>query len=134
MSQADRLQLLSHFQLRIAAIFAVQNEDMQRQRRLEAQEKRNREVEANRRQSGTASSKKRQRQNVDPDDDYNTGQLQQRHRSQALGHAPLFQLAPPQMHASMPMGNAFIPQFQQYPAPPKDMSGQQPSTSSQSAS
>ena len=48
MSQPERFGILSQLQLRIAAIYAVQNEDMQRQRRADAQQKRHQEIEAHR--------------------------------------------------------------------------------------
>lgn len=50
MAQHDRMGMLAQLQLRIAAIYAVQNEDLQRQRRKEAQEKRHREIEESRQQ------------------------------------------------------------------------------------
>lgn len=50
MSQPERLGILSQLQLRIAAIYAVQNEDVQRSKRHEASQKRHNEIEANKRQ------------------------------------------------------------------------------------
>lgn len=139
-SQADRLQLLSHFQLRIAAIYAVQNEDMQRQRRQEAQDKRHRDVDSNRRQSSGSHSNKRRRQNNNPDDDAEASQLHQQLQSEGttLGQTLMadhaFQLDQQDSHATLPMGNMFMPQFQQYSGPPKRARAQRPSTSSQNAS
>ncbi|OAQ59597.1 transcription factor, FAR1-related protein [Pochonia chlamydosporia 170] len=48
MTQGDRLSLLAQFQLRIAAIYAVQNEEMQRQKRQETQDQRHQAVVASR--------------------------------------------------------------------------------------
>ncbi|KAM4054349.1 FAR1 DNA-binding domain-containing protein [Hirsutella rhossiliensis] len=45
MSQPERLGILAQMQLRIAAIYAVQNEDMLRQKRQDAQNKRHQEIE-----------------------------------------------------------------------------------------
>ena len=47
MSQPERFGILSQLQLRIAAIYAVQNEDLQRQRRQDALEKRHQQIEQN---------------------------------------------------------------------------------------
>lgn len=52
MPKPQRLQELSHLQLHIAAIYAVENEDMQRHVRLEQQEKRHRQIDEGRRSSG----------------------------------------------------------------------------------
>ncbi|MBE3048736.1 hypothetical protein IMZ48_40800 [Candidatus Bathyarchaeota archaeon] len=52
MPKPQRLQELSHLQLHIAAIYAVENEDMQRQVRLEQQEKRHRVIDDGRRSAG----------------------------------------------------------------------------------
>ena len=49
MSQSERLGTLAQMQLRIAAIYAVQNEDMQRQRRQDAQDRRHQDIEESRR-------------------------------------------------------------------------------------
>lgn len=49
MPEAERLTVLAHLQLRIAAIYAVQNEVVQRNTRQAAQEKRHREIEENKR-------------------------------------------------------------------------------------
>ncbi|PHH66755.1 hypothetical protein CDD81_5887 [Ophiocordyceps australis] len=49
MSQPERLGILAQMQLRIAAIYAVQNEDLQRQKRQDAQQRRHREIEESRR-------------------------------------------------------------------------------------
>ncbi|OAR05835.1 hypothetical protein LLEC1_03753 [Akanthomyces lecanii] len=63
LSGPDRMQVLSTLQLRVAAMYAVQNEDMQRQRRQEAQDRRHREIESNKRlqEDGAISTRKRQR-------------------------------------------------------------------------
>lgn len=63
LSGPDRMQVLSTLQLRVAAIYALQNEDMQRNRRQEAQDRRHRDIESNKRphEGGAASINKRQR-------------------------------------------------------------------------
>lgn len=51
MSKPERLGILAQMQLRIAAIYAVENEDMQRQERQARQEKKHQEIEESRRKS-----------------------------------------------------------------------------------
>ncbi|GJN66104.1 Transcription factor, FAR1-related protein [Purpureocillium lilacinum] len=51
MSQPDRIGMLAQLQLRIAAIYALQNEDLQRQKRQEAQDRRHQEIEESRRRT-----------------------------------------------------------------------------------
>lgn len=60
MPKPQRLQELSHLQLHIAAIYAVENEDMQRQVRLEQQEKRHRQIDEGRRSSGPEKRARRE--------------------------------------------------------------------------
>ncbi|ODA77768.1 hypothetical protein RJ55_06370 [Drechmeria coniospora] len=48
MSQPERMGILAQMQLRIAAIYAIQNEEVQRQRRQDAQEKRHQDVDGSR--------------------------------------------------------------------------------------
>ncbi|EEU40623.1 uncharacterized protein NECHADRAFT_90666 [Fusarium vanettenii 77-13-4] len=64
MSQPERIGILSQLQLRIAAIYAVQNEDVQRQKRQEAQDKRHRQIEETKRQSSAQKQRARQRRQV----------------------------------------------------------------------
>ncbi|KAM3482239.1 hypothetical protein MY8738_004078 [Beauveria namnaoensis] len=73
LSPTDRMQLLSNMQMRIAAIYAIQNEDAQRQRRLEIQERRHREIDTAQgrpQQSRTSNTYKRQRLSVVEDLEY----------------------------------------------------------------
>jgi len=51
MSQPDRIGMLAQLQLRIAAIYALQNEDLQRQKRQEAQDRRHQEIKESRRRT-----------------------------------------------------------------------------------
>jgi hypothetical protein len=61
-SQPERLNILSQLQLRIAAIYAVQNEEVQRVQRAEAQRKRHSAIEETRRHpEGHAQRGKRRR-------------------------------------------------------------------------
>ncbi|KJZ80099.1 hypothetical protein HIM_00813 [Hirsutella minnesotensis 3608] len=69
MSQPERLGILSQMQLRIAAIYAVQNEEMQRQRRQDAQNKRHQEIEEQKRRleaQGLQSSKRKRASQFPP--------------------------------------------------------------------
>ncbi|UNI17139.1 hypothetical protein JDV02_003515 [Purpureocillium takamizusanense] len=61
MSQPDRIGMLAQLQLRIAAIYALQNEDLQRQKRQEAQDRRHQEIEENRRRSEAEDEESRRR-------------------------------------------------------------------------
>ncbi|KAM3434872.1 hypothetical protein MY4824_005202 [Beauveria thailandica] len=73
LSPTDRMQLLSNMQMRIAAIYAIQNEDAQRQRRLEIQERRHREIDTAQgrpQQSRTSNTYKRQRLSAVEDLEY----------------------------------------------------------------
>ncbi|KAM3506645.1 hypothetical protein MY10362_002234 [Beauveria mimosiformis] len=73
LSPTDRMQLLSNMQMRIAAIYAIQNEDAQRQRRLEIQERRHREIDTAQgrpQQSTMSNTYKRQRLSAVEDLEY----------------------------------------------------------------
>lgn len=82
MPKPQRLQELAHLQLHIAAIYAVENEDMQRQVRLEQQEKRHRQIDEGRRSSGP---EKRARRESAIDDDGSELQSPTRRRTQGQG-------------------------------------------------
>ncbi|KAH7312575.1 hypothetical protein B0I35DRAFT_437318 [Stachybotrys elegans] len=58
MYHADRYSILSQLQLRIAAIYAVQNEELQRERRREAQSKRHRDIEESRQRLASQPTKR----------------------------------------------------------------------------
>lgn len=79
MPKPQRLQELAHLQLHIAAIYAVENEDMQRQVRLEQQEKRHRQIDDGRRSAGP---EKRARRGSAMDED---GEMQSPARRRAQG-------------------------------------------------
>lgn len=51
MPKAQRIQSLAQMQMRIAAIYAIENEDMQRQVRMDQQERRHRQTDSSKRQS-----------------------------------------------------------------------------------
>lgn len=82
MPKPQRLQELSHLQLHIAAIYAVENEDMQRQVRLEQQEKRHRQIDDGRRSSGP---EKRARRESAMEDDGSEVQSPTRRRTLGRG-------------------------------------------------
>ncbi|PKS06316.1 hypothetical protein jhhlp_007064 [Lomentospora prolificans] len=56
MAKPQRVQILAQLQMRIAAIYAIENEDVQRQVRMEQQEKRHRQVDQTRRHSSSAGN------------------------------------------------------------------------------
>lgn len=101
MPKPQRLQELSHLQLHIAAIYAVENEDMQRQVRLEQQEKRHRQpIDEGRRSTGP--DKRPRRESGVEDDEAEasptrrrTQGLQLEHQGQQLDP----QLMAPQSHS-----------------------------------
>lgn len=67
MSQPERLGILSQLQLRIAAIYAVQNEEVQRNKRAEALQRRHSEIDAGRRQRQQQKKARRQQQPQHPE-------------------------------------------------------------------
>lgn len=132
LSHADRIQTLSTLQLRIAAIYAVQNEDMQRQRRQDAQDRRHREVDSNRRLQPGSSSKthKRQRASMAEEAETEPGHLesQMQQNEQLLGQQLMdeaqFQLDHAAVQTAVPIPHMGMPQFQQFTNGPKRNRGQ----------
>lgn len=128
LSHADRMQALSTLQMRIAAMYAVQNEDMQRQRRQHAQDRRHREVDSNRRlqQNNTPQPHKRQRSSIVGDLESETDQLQEQLQpdGQLLGpqlmdeaqfhldHTTVQHVQ--QVQTEVPLPSMGIPHFQQF--------------------
>ncbi|ATY63607.1 hypothetical protein CCM_06846 [Cordyceps militaris CM01] len=122
LSPPERMQILANMQMRIAAIFAIQNEDAQRQRRLERQEKRHQEIEASKRarqgeNPTPISTNKRQRlSNIG---NPNLGQGAPQHQMQEQAQQSRQQLtdtAQPQdksVQTSVTISNRNVP-FQQY--------------------
>ncbi|KAF4594865.1 Transcription factor, FAR1-related protein [Ophiocordyceps camponoti-floridani] len=125
MSQPERLGILAQMQLRIAAIYAVQNEDMQRQKRQDAQDKRHREIEENKRrlEAGGLHSAKRLR-GVPPapsaDESPSGGGTGQRQYSR-IAPAPGPVIQEPHFQPVSGITAEPTPQmsFQAYPGPPK---------------
>jgi hypothetical protein len=143
MSQPDRLNALAQFQMQIAAIYAVQNEDWQRQRRQEAQDKRHSMVDKSRRQ--LSAQKQRARRRGRQEEQPQQHQHQQSMEQQAVHHQlqqeaqnshlqPLthFQMPhnPTQSPVPIPGGmpNMAFPQFG---GTPKRMRGHRPAMGSQ---
>ncbi|KAL7793032.1 hypothetical protein V8C37DRAFT_110197 [Trichoderma ceciliae] len=144
MPQPDRLNALAQFQMQIAAIYAVQNEDWQRQRRQEAQDKQHLLVEKGRRQlSAQRQRARRQRRQEDPsqqhpnlDQEAVQHQLQQEAQSshlQPLMQESHFQLAqnPNPTPVPLPGGMAINTTFAQFGGPPKRIRGHRPSMAAQ---
>lgn len=149
MPQPDRLNALAQFQMQIAAIYAVQNEDWQRQRRQEAQDKRHSLVEKGRRQLST--QKQRARRQRRQDDQTQQHQHQQNLDQQAVHHQlqqeaqnshlqPLmqeqhFQLAqnPATTPVPLPAGimNTIPTAFSHFTGPPKRIRGHRPAMATQ---
>ncbi|RCI14629.1 hypothetical protein L249_6974 [Ophiocordyceps polyrhachis-furcata BCC 54312] len=117
MSQPERLGILAQMQLRIAAIYAVQNEDMQRQKRQEAQDKRHRDIEENKRrlEAGGLHSAKRLR-GVPPAQTTTPPQHQYSHIASS---AAAMQEAHFQPNLSAPAEPTPQMSFQAYHGPPK---------------
>lgn len=147
MSQPDRLNALAQFQMQIAAIYAVQNEDWQRQRRQEAQDKRHLLVEKGRRQLSV--QKQRARRRGRQEDQSQQHQHQQNMDQQAVHHQlqqeaqnshlqPLmqeshFQLAqnPTPTPVPIPGGMATTSIFPVFGGTPKRIRGHRPSMATQ---
>jgi hypothetical protein len=64
LSQPELIGVLSQLQLRIAAIYAVQNEEVQREKRAETQRKRHAEIAEGRRQAGLPMNPPKRRRGV----------------------------------------------------------------------
>lgn len=136
MPHAERLSALAHLQLRIAAIYAVQNEDMQRQRRQDAMDKRHKELDANRKRPGDQTrNSKRQRSQLDRSQPAmaSTSNSQQQSSHIAIpdtsrSHAPQAIMDEPHFALHQSNGSlisAELPQFDHYPGPSKRLRGQQ---------
>lgn len=116
LSSAERMQILSTLQLRIAAMYAVENEATQRQQRKEAQEKRQNDVEA----SNMAPANKRQRVNMAEDLVPEAEQLQDHLQGdgQLLGQQLIndtqFQMDHAAAQAAVPIPDIGISQFQHF--------------------
>ncbi|KAK5988466.1 hypothetical protein PT974_09949 [Cladobotryum mycophilum] len=133
MSQPDRLNALAQLQLRLAAIYAVQNEDWQRQKRQEAQDKRHLEVDKSRKQVTTQKQRaRRQRRQTEPvlQQDVTQQPLPQQQlpqdaqaQIQPLMQEAHFQLAQNPNHAQVSLTGMTMQQFQHYSNPPKRIRG-----------
>lgn len=104
MSQPERMGILSQLQLRVAAIYAVQNEDLQRSQRQEALQKRHEEIDAQRRQRKQQKNQRRQQQQQQPQQ-HQPQQPQQTpqppqptHDHSQLGTPTPMHMQPQQMH------------------------------------
>ena len=95
MSPNERLNILGQMQLRIAALYAIQNEDAQGQKGIGAQEKRHAQLDGNSEQVKQTAKKSPRRTTVQ-----NTTQLQLQNSSQSHPSQPRLQgpgqLLPPQ--------------------------------------
>lgn len=93
MTQSDRLNALAQLQLQVAAIYAVQNEDMQRRQQQSAQDWRRLEVDANK--EGLALLKRRssRQQEGQVDQDHDLIAPNTAHAPEALMQEQHFQLA-----------------------------------------
>lgn len=149
MSQPERLGILAQMQLRIAAIYAVQNEDMQRQRRSDAQERRHMEIEESRRRLEAQGVRYSNRQRGPPRISHPGGiphttpqpipSAQYRNLAPAPGMAePQFELMPPTTQPGQPTTHTPVPiphadngvSYQVYPGPPKRLRGHRQSQES----
>lgn len=116
LSSVERLQVLSTLQLRIAAMYAVENEVTQRQQRKEAQEKRQNDVDA----SNMAPANKRQRVNMAEDLGPEAEQLHDHLQAdgQLLGQQLIgdtqFHLDHAAAQAAVPIPDIGISQFQHF--------------------
>lgn len=149
MSQPERLGLLAQLQLRIAAIYAVQNEDVQRNKRQEAQDKRHRDIEGSQveltAQRHRARQERRQQNRQQSRQDHQQQQqLPQQHQQQqqlpqqsvqglSIGHdqAHMMQQSPFHMQHSteliLPVPGVDMPDFEHFPGPPRRIRGQRQS-------
>ncbi|PNY29123.1 Ribosome assembly protein 4 [Tolypocladium capitatum] len=120
MSQPERLGILAQMQLRIAAIYAVQNEDVQRQRRQDAQERRHQEMEGDRQRPEPQGIRYINRQRGPPRIPHTDG----------IPHSGAPQRIPSAQHLSL--GPALgMTELQFEPMPPAMQPGQQPAPPTQ---
>ncbi|KAG5986243.1 hypothetical protein E4U54_005530 [Claviceps lovelessii] len=137
MSQPERLNALAQLQLRVAAIYTIQNEDMQRQQRQTAQDRRHLEAEVNRKAlaSQKQRSKRQQKSQIDqnhqqPQETPSTAEPHQGLSHDLIGphttHAPQafmeeqhFQVADP----ADGVGGINLSHFPQFPGPTRRTRG-----------
>ncbi|TWU72910.1 hypothetical protein ED733_004624 [Metarhizium rileyi] len=137
MTQEDRLDALAQLQLRLAALYAVQNEDMQRQRRQETQHQRHHAVDASRnalsvhktgarRQQRAREEQHQQSANISPAPDLSltgdTVHMNPDHAPNGLIQEPHFPLS----ESSSAMDNIEMTQFKQYHGTAKRMRPNRP--------
>ncbi|KAF4810215.1 hypothetical protein CGCSCA5_v010824 [Colletotrichum siamense] len=86
MSKPERMGILAQLQLRVAALYAIENEDIQRQERQARQERKHQEIEDNRRKSQSAQQTQQQQQQQQQQT-----QAQPQHHQQPQQHQPQHQ-------------------------------------------
>ncbi|CAH0050594.1 unnamed protein product [Clonostachys solani] len=132
MSPPERLGILSQLQLRVAAIYAIQNEDIQRQKRQDAQHRRHMEIEAGRGQRQIQKQRARRPRQQQPPQPQQVQQAQQTQQAQQgalqsqqqvqtqqpLQHLQHQQTLPPQQTHQLPSQQQHMGQFQMSPDSP----------------
>ncbi|KAG5947519.1 hypothetical protein E4U53_006415 [Claviceps sorghi] len=128
MSQPERLNALAQLQLRLAAIYTIQNEDMQRQQRQIAQDRRHLQADANRKALATQKHRSKRQQKSQVGQDHASQELpgtaephqglphdlldpETTHAPQAFMEEQHFQVA----DSAGGVGGVNLPHFTQYP-------------------
>ncbi|KAG6002885.1 hypothetical protein E4U21_002707 [Claviceps maximensis] len=136
MSQPERLNALAQLQLRLAAIYTIQNEDMQRQQRQSAQDRRHLEAEANRKVLASQKQRSKRQQKSQNDQDQRpqeTASTAEPHQrlphdlvSSDTTHAPPAFMEEQHFAVSDPaggVGSMNLPHFPQFPGPSRRARG-----------
>lgn len=135
----ERMQQLATLQLRIAALYAVQNEDTQRQRRMEVQQQRHNDIEHVRTQVIHTSKRNRNKRNIQPDEDDIShmppppaalqASLSHHDEDELTTHLmqePAFQIQ--QATGPVTLGGMVLPQFEHYQPPKRSRNSRQQMT------
>ncbi|KAG5917776.1 hypothetical protein E4U42_007115 [Claviceps africana] len=130
MSQPERLNALAQLQLRLAAIYTIQNEDMQRQQRQMAQDRRHLQADANRKVLASQKHRSKRQQKGQVARDQPSQEIagaaephqglphdlldpETTHAPQAFMEEQHFQVA----DAAGGVGGVSLPHFAQFPGP-----------------
>ncbi|KAG9250346.1 uncharacterized protein F5Z01DRAFT_677907 [Emericellopsis atlantica] len=98
LSQPERIGVLSQLQLRVAALYAIQNEEVQRNKRQEQQRQRHQEIEATR--MDRHDGKRQKRQQGTPVQRLQT--VDSPHQPPTLQNTPTMQHTPTLQHTPVP--------------------------------
>nr|XP_036584010.1 uncharacterized protein CTRU02_06141 [Colletotrichum truncatum]KAF6793269.1 hypothetical protein CTRU02_06141 [Colletotrichum truncatum] len=102
MTKPERIGVLAQLQLRVAALYAIENEDLQRQERQARQERKHQEIEDTRRKSQSSQQTQQPLQQAQGQPQQQQQQQQQQHHPQAQQHQPQHQTHQPHQQHQQP--------------------------------